>query len=105
VKLINKDMSYNNPLFERKGDILHYKGEQIILKLLCSAIDEKKMYRAWDDYIKFPYKKTNINGNLDGVYLALLEKADEILELECGQSMYSQTFLDNKNSCMVITRL
>lgn len=98
-------MSYNNPLFERKGDILHYKGEQIKLKLQCSVIDEKKVYWSWNEYMKFPYKKTNFNGNLYGVYLALLDKADQILELECGQSMYSPTFLDNKNSCMLITRL
>lgn len=97
-------MSYNNPLFERKGDILHYKGEQIKLKLQCSVIDEKKVYWSWTEYMKFPYKKTNLKRKLNGVYLALLDKADQILELEHWQSMYSQTFLDKKNSCMLITR-
>lgn len=86
--------------FERKGNILYYKGEQIKLRLQCS-FQGATYSMTW----KFPYKRTDFNKNLKETYLTLLEQVNDILKLNIGDSIFSRLYRDEKDSKMIVTRI
>lgn len=96
-----KRKTYWENNFKWKGDILHFYGEQMKLKLQCSFLGS-----TWSETITFPKKVTNINkGNYCETYWTLLEEIEKVSQLKVNENLCMRAYRDEKESAMIVTRI